>query len=163
MSLKLLLPSIIKGTIPYAAHCAHARLGGLFALIKSNSLEVNDTQDTLQCNGEQATASIRWARCLSEIAKEVSLLCKSSVLQGYVFISKKIMKLMRYDSTGRQTVPVGMSDQKTLEAWRNYTSFACGCPPHKRTGRPRCHACKTSCVFLVPYVFAVSPQTSHHF
>lgn len=101
----------------------------------SGELVVCATQDMLRCTGEQSTAAIRWARCLSEIAKEASLLCQSSVLQAYVFVSKKIRKLMRHDSAGRQTIPVDVNDQKTLDAWRNYTSFACGCPPHKKTGR----------------------------
>lgn len=105
--------------------------------LNCNKLQDSDSllccfQDVLRC--DQSTASLRWSRCLSEIAKEASLLCESAIEVAYANISRKIMKVVRYDSSGRTTTPVDSNDTKSIFAWRNYTAFACGCPPLKNSG-----------------------------
>ncbi|GMH33034.1 hypothetical protein BSKO_00868 [Bryopsis sp. KO-2023] len=90
--------------------------------------------DVLRCDGDPSVASIRWSRCLSEIAKEASVLCQSSVHSAYADVSNKMMRLTKLDSSGRRTLSVEINDTRTLDVLRNYSAFACGCPPLKKSG-----------------------------
>lgn len=76
------------------------------------------------------------------------MLCESAIEVAYAYISRKMMKLVRYDSSGRQATLVDPNDSKSMAAWRNYAAFACGCPPYKKSGLWTMTPCYAHTVYL---------------
>eukprot|EP00210_Caulerpa_lentillifera_P001890 g1818.t1 len=81
---------------------------------------------------EKNRMTIRWARCLSELAIEAYGLCPIAFEAAYVEVTKKIQLITKPENAGRNTIET-TTDPVVIDHFRNYCSFACGCPPIKRT------------------------------